>query len=85
MGSPFEMKQTCLYLSDAALALFDFIEAEGVEGPLTKLDGVMKLKDVIETTEEIRAYYSRRNLSRMLALGISPATLLKNKGESNDG
>ncbi len=77
MGSPFEMKQACLHLSDSALALFDLIAAKGVDAPLEDYDGIAKLKNVINISEEIRDYYSLRNVQRMLALGITPDNLYK--------
>ena len=81
MGSPFEMKQTCISLSDAALALFDFIDVEGIDAPVDGHEGIAKLKAVLDATEEIRVYYTLRNVQRMLALGISPTTLLEEAKE----
>ncbi len=81
MGSPFEMKQVCISLSDAALALFDFIDAEGVDAPVDGHEGIERLKAVLDATEEIRIYYTLRNIQRMLALGISPSTLLEEAKE----
>ncbi len=81
MGSPFEMKQVCISLSDAALALFDLIDAEGIDAPVDGHEGIERLKAVLDATEEIRIYYTLRNIQRMLALGISPSTLLEEAKE----
>jgi hypothetical protein len=81
MGSPFEMKQTCISLSDAALALFDFIDAEGIDAPVDGYEGIEKLKAVLDTTEDIRKYYVLRNIQRMLSLGISPSDFIEKPKE----
>jgi hypothetical protein len=81
MGSPFEMKQVCISLSDAALALFDLIDAEGIDSPVDSQEGITTLKAVMDATEEIKIYYTLRNIQRMLALGISPSTLLEKTKE----
>ncbi len=81
MGSPFEMKQVCISLSDAALGLFDLIDSEGIDAPVNDHDGREKLKAVMDATEEIRIYYTLRNIQRMLALGISPTTLFEKAKE----
>jgi hypothetical protein len=77
MGSPFEMKQACLYLSDSALALFDLIDAEGVEAPINDHNGITQLKAVFDTAEQIRKHYALHNIQRMLALGISPSDFIE--------
>jgi hypothetical protein len=77
MASPFEMKQMCIYLSDSALALFDFIDAGGIDAPIDDHDGITQLKAVLETSEEIRKYYALRNIQRMLSLGMSPSDFVK--------
>lgn len=76
-AAPPDMKQACLDLSNAAIALFDLIDADGVQAPLDGIAGVMKLKAVVDAAEEIRSYYERRNIQRLLALGVSPAELLR--------
>lgn len=75
-----DMKQACLDLSNAAIALFDLIDEDGVTAPMEGMDGIMKLKAVVDSSEKIRGYYERRNIQRMLALGVSPATLLRMAG-----
>lgn len=72
-----DMKQACLDLSNAALALFDLIEKDGIDSPMDGLDNIMKLKAVVDHVETLRGYYARRNISRMLALGVSPTSLLE--------
>lgn len=77
-----DLMQECLDLSKAALALFDFIEADGIDAPLDNANGVLKVKAVVDASNNIREYYYKRNIARMLALGISPAALLRMAEES---
>lgn len=72
-----DMKQKCLDLSTAAMALFDLIEAEGIDAPMDKIENILTLANVIEVGSEIKQYYAQRNIQRMLALGVSPAALLR--------
>jgi hypothetical protein len=72
-----EMKQLCVDLSKAAIALFDLIEEKGLNAPLEDLDGAMHLKNLIDLSDDIRGYYMRVNLQRMMALGVDPADLLR--------
>lgn len=72
-----EMMQKCLDLSNAAQALFDLIESEDISAPLDSVTGVMILAAVVEPFEDIRGYYMRRNVQRMLVLGVSPENLLR--------
>lgn len=72
-----ELKQACVDLSNLWIGVFDVIDDDGIDGILTKLDGIMNLKVALDKTEAIRAYILQRNMQRMLALGISPAELLK--------
>ncbi len=83
MDAHLDLKQACLDLSNAALALFDVVETEGLDAPLEDYDSMAKLKAVIDTSEEIRNYYYHRNIRRMLALGVAPQTLLKMFEENN--
>lgn len=76
-----QMKQHCLELMNAAIAIFDLVEEKGIVAPLEDLDGVMKLKSMVDHANEIREYYYRRNIQRMLALGVSPESLLKMAGD----
>jgi hypothetical protein len=78
-----EVKQLCLDISNAAIALFDVIEEQGVDAPLDDLQNVIKLNDIISPVEELRAYYFRRNIMRMLALGVDPQDLIRLSGEDN--
>jgi hypothetical protein len=41
------------------------------------------LNDIISPVEELRAYYFRRNIMRMLALGVDPQDLIRLSGEDN--
>jgi len=77
MSTSLDLKQVCLDLSNAALVLFDVVETEGLNAPLEDCVAMAKLKAVMDTSEEIREYYYRRNIRRMLALGVSPETLLR--------
>ncbi len=77
MATDIEMKQACLDLSKAATALFDIIEAGGIDSPMEGLDNILILKDLNQASVNIIGYYQRRNIQRMLALGVSPETLLK--------
>ncbi len=72
-----DMKQLCLDLSNSAIALFDIIDDKGIEAPLADYEAIQKLKTVIDSSYNIRDYYYRRNIQRMLALGVSPDSLLK--------
>lgn len=85
MADPTDMKQACLDLSNAAIALFDLIDQDGVQAPLDDWAGVLKLKAVVDAGEVIRGYYQRRNIQRMLALGISPDELLRMAGGADRG
>lgn len=76
-----DMKQACVDLSNAAIALFDLIEEKGVTAPLDNMEDLPKLMKVLSEAEHIRSYYNRRNIQRMLALGVDPQTLLKMAGE----
>lgn len=75
------MKQACLDLSNAAIALFDLIEEKGDMAPLDSLDDLPTLMKVINEANHIRDYYNRRNIQRMLALGVSPDHLMKMVGK----
>ncbi len=83
MSTQLDLTQACLDLSNAALALFDIIDAKGVNAPLEDHGDMMKLMTVIDSSEKIRAYYYHRNIQRMLALGVSPETLLRMGKEDN--
>lgn len=72
-----DIKQACLDLSNAAIALFDLVEADGIDAPMDGIENILKLKAMVDASEVIRGYYARRNISRMLALGVSPETLAR--------
>lgn len=72
-----DRKQDCLDLVNAAMRLFDMIEADGVTSPTETVENILVLKEIVDKAEKLRSYYFRRNLHRMIALGISPETLLK--------
>ena len=71
------MMQALLDVSKAATDLFDLVEAGGVDAPL---DNPFAFVPFMRCHEQVRAYYSRRNVHRMLALGVSPADLLRMAG-----
>lgn len=73
--------EACNNLSTAADELFDLIDTGGTDAVLNDVQGVLKLKAVIDSFNVIRDYYLQRSIQRMMALGISPATLLKTAGE----
>ncbi len=77
MAEPIDVKQICLDLSNAALVLFDLVESKGDAAPLEDYNDMAILRLVVDKSEAIRSYYYHRNLQRMLALGLSPETLLK--------
>ncbi len=77
MNKALDLKQKRLDLSNAVLVLFDLIDTEGVTAPIDNQSGITKLRAVIDITDEIQGYYYHRNLQRMLALGVSPDSLLK--------
>lgn len=72
-----DMLQTCLDVSNSAIALFDLIEKEGVDSPLNNIDNLEKLTNLIKDVKKIKEYYYRRNVQRMLALGHTPEDILK--------
>lgn len=72
-----EMKQTCLDLSRAATNLYDIVDGQGIDAPMDELRHILTLQKIVAKAEEIRAYYFRRNVQRMLALGVSPESLNK--------
>ncbi len=76
-----DMKQACLDLSSAAIALFDLLEEKGDMAPLEDIGDMLKLVALVDKTTEIREYYFRRNVQRMLALGVSPEALLRMAGD----
>lgn len=80
-----DIKQECLNLSNAAIALFDLIDEEGDDSPMSDVDNMMKFKAVIDSSEKIRGYYMRRNIQRMLSLGISPETLIRISENKSNG
>lgn len=69
--------QVCLDLSKAATDVFDLIEAEGLDAPMETVDHILKLKAIVDNTEVLRSYYFRRNIQRMLALGVLPSHLME--------
>lgn len=75
-----EMMQTLLDLSNASLALFDLIDDGDITAPIDTDAGVRNLVLLLSKTEDFRQYYAQRNISRMLALGVSPESLLKMAG-----
>lgn len=79
-----DMKQLCLDLSNASLKLFDLIDAKGIDAPLETMENVFVFGTVINKYREIADYYERRNIQRMLALGVSPATLLERARRNNN-
>jgi hypothetical protein len=73
-----DVKQVCIDLSTAAIALFDLIDADGIDAPIDSQDGVAKLVAVVDTVEEIRSYYAGLNIQRIIAMGVAPYELLAN-------
>lgn len=71
-----DVKATCLDLSKAALGLFDIVDADGIDAAMENYDNILILKSLIDSAEEIRSYYERANIQRMLAMGVPPKTLL---------
>lgn len=70
MADPVDIKQACLDLSNAAMALFDEVEKRGMEGGWTA-SGVMALVKMSTSYERIREPFARMATRRMLALGVS--------------
>lgn len=72
-----EIKQKCLDASNAAIALFDLIDEHGKDAVLETHDGLKAMMDLMVPVEGLRTYYQRRNIARMLALGVSPEQLMR--------
>lgn len=79
-----DMKQACLDLSNSAIALFDLLEAEGDDAPMEGLENIEKLKAVVDHAYLIIGHYQRRNIARMIALGVNPETILRMAGAADD-
>ena len=78
-----DLKQACLDLSKAALTLFDGLEEHGVEAPwqgnVLKGEGMEYLLAIAEIRNSwftLSEFFARQSASRLLALGVSPATLM---------
>ncbi len=78
-----DIKQLCLDISSAAMALFDMVDEKGVDEPLVDENGPFILKKLLDPTFEIKEYYLRRSIQRMLALGYSPEMIARMQGQSN--
>lgn len=79
-----DIKQACLDLSNSAIALFDIVEEGGDDAALEGMDNILLLTTIVRLSDELREYYFRRNVQRMLALGVSPEALIRMAGV-NDG
>ncbi len=79
-----DIKQVCLDLSNASIALFDLIEEEGESAPMEGLENIASLKKVIDNAYLIIDFYQRKNIRRMMALGVSPETILRMAGAADD-
>ncbi len=79
-----DIKQVCLDLSNASIALFDLIEEEGESAPMEGLENIACLKKVIDNAYLIIDFYQRKNIRRMVALGVSPETILRMAGAADD-
>lgn len=71
-----ELKQACLDLAGAAGELFDRFEEHGYEAAWEG-DGVLVVMRMEEAHEKIRGFLAHQSTSRLIALGVNPATLLK--------
>ncbi len=77
MDTPADVKQACIDLSTAAIALFDLIDADGVDAPIDSHDGIASLRAMKEASEALRFYYAALNVERMVALGLSVKSLFR--------
>jgi hypothetical protein len=72
-----DVRQLCLDVSKAAMELFDLVDEKGDHAPLDDTGNVMILQAMLEPMYEIKGYYTRLAVQRMLALGVSPANIIK--------
>jgi hypothetical protein len=71
-----DMKQTCLDLSNAALALFDCFDELGIEAAWID-DTVLVILDMERAHDRLRDLLSRQTAARMAALGYTPEQLAR--------
>lgn len=69
-----ELLAKLLDVHKASMAMFDAIEERGAAAPL---DDPRLIISWLQPIRDIEEYYRRRNVHRLLALGVSPETLLK--------
>lgn len=74
-----DLKQACLDLSNAALALFDAFERDGYEAMWVQdnADGLRAVMAMQNAHNTLADFLRGQSVRRMLALGVSPEALLK--------
>jgi hypothetical protein len=68
------LKQACLDISNAALALFDQIDEHGTEAPWVGAN-VLTMKRLAESYDQIRSYFRRPGGDAARRLGVTPDQL----------
>lgn len=78
------LKQACLDLSNAALALFDQLDEHGTEAPWVG-GNVLTLGKLTAAHEEIRSYFARQAVTRLSATSGGRALLGEFLRSQSDG
>lgn len=68
-----EMKQACLDLSNAAMEMFDLLDADGMEGPWNDPLVAVRMRNAFDAIAEPLGAMAVR---RLMALGVNPETIL---------
>lgn len=76
MATVSELKQSCLDLSKSALELYDRFEEHGLEAAWEG-DGALVVVRMSDAHEVLRQFLLTQSTLRLLALGVSPADLLR--------